>query len=77
MSKKQWTDETEKLLVVITNTKNKQADVADAYQAAFGKIPDNDWRIINTAIMNRWPSISGLVRVKTMAHKIYEEKGLL
>lgn len=61
------------LVAEIENKNNKQRDIAEKYQAAFNLIPCGGWRKINTAIANRWPSKSGLARVKTMAWKIHSE----
>lgn len=48
-----------------------QADVAREY-ADLILLGNTDWLALNTAIKSRW-SVSGLVRVKTMAWKIVEQ----
>lgn len=65
---------TQDLIDAIAKKENKQRDIAEKYQAAFNVIPNTEWGDVNSAIAKRWPSKSGLVRVKTMAWKIYEEK---
>jgi hypothetical protein len=67
------TETTKALISAIADNSNTQRDIAKKYQAAFYTIPDIDWHKINIAIAKRWPSKSGLTRVKEMAWKIYEE----
>lgn len=64
----------EELLDTIADENNTQKDVAEAYHAALGKISYRGWREVNLAITKRWPSKSGLTRVKTKAWRIYEER---
>ncbi len=67
----------DELLDIIADENNNQEDVAEAYQAIFGKVHLMDqsvWPKINMAITKRWPSKSGLIKVKAMAWRIYGER---
>lgn len=61
------------LLAEIEDRAFKQADIAQTYALAMNSSGPTDWAKVNAAIISRW-SRSGLVRVKNMAHKIFETR---
>lgn len=60
---------TETLLREIADKKLHQRDIALTYRLALASSCPTDWRRVNAEIIVRW-SIAGLVRVKTMAHRV-------
>jgi hypothetical protein len=58
------------ILEAIENKEKYQKDIAELYAGLipFGRLVD--WPKINQSIKERWPSKSGLTRVKTMAWRM-------
>lgn len=65
-------DCTNVLLSMIPEKECTQSLVADYYAMALVSSWPTDWRVVNEAILARWPK--GLTRVKEKAWKIVEQK---
>lgn len=59
-----------KIIIATEDRANKQRDIAKMY-AELLYTPEVNWTKVNAAISERWPSKSGLTRVKTMAWDIH------
>ncbi len=66
-------DPAAKILEELTYPGITQASIAITYAFAIVQQPDADWPKINAAIRAKWPSKTGLERVKIAAWKQVEE----